>query len=321
MTIKEAIDQYLTYLEVEKGRSAKTSENYSRYLRRFEGWLEKETGKNPTKTKVQEMDLDLARRFRLFLNRTINNQGKSLKKTTQNYHVIALRGLLKYLARTGVKSLPAEQIELAKQEQRQVDFLEGDDLERLLEAPGTSTLRGLRDRAILEILFSTGLRVSELCALNRDEIDFRKGEFSVRGKGGKVRVVFLSERAIVVLQEYLAKRFDVDKALFIRIPKGKKPSFNKENNLRLTPRSVQRLIKKYSIKAGIVGKRVTPHVLRHSFGTDLLRGGADIRSVQALLGHANIATTQVYTHVTDKHLREVHRAFHGKMREEKKKQN
>lgn len=314
MTIKEAIDQYLAYLEVEKGRSAKTSENYNRYLARFEKWLTEEEKKDSAKMKAESLTLDLARKYRLFLNRTQNTKGQPLKKITQNYHVIALRGLLKYLAKINVKTLPAEQVELARQDQRTVDFLEENDLERLLQAPDSRTLRGLRDRAILETLFSTGLRVSELCALNRHEINLEKGELSVRGKGGKVRVVFFSDRAVAILQEYLAKRYDLDKALFVRVPKGKSPRFNQRDDWRLTPRSIQRLIKKYAIKAGIVGKRVTPHVMRHSFGTDLLRSGADIRSVQALLGHANIATTQVYTHVTDKHLKEIHEAFHGRMR-------
>lgn len=318
MNIKEATEEYLAHLEVEKGRSAKTSENYQRYLKRFLNWL-KEQGHDVKSLSPEKITLETVRNYRLFLNRLENSDGQTLKKSTQNYHIIALRGFLKYLAKSGVKSLPAEQVELAKQQERQIDFLEGDDLERLLKAPNTRTLRGLRDRALLEMLFSTGLRVSELCSLNRDQIDLKKAEFSVRGKGGKIRVVFVSERAIISLQEYLAKRYDVDQALFIRVPKGKKPNFGGESDLRLTPRSVQRLIKKYSIEAGIVGKRVTPHVLRHSFGTDLLRSGADLRSVQALLGHANIATTQVYTHVTDKHLKEIHQAFHGRMREEKKK--
>ena len=314
MIIRQAIENYLAYLEVERGRSAKTSENYSRYLRRFENWLKKDEGKDPAGLEAREISLDLVRRYRLFLNRIQDARGQGLKKATQNYHVIALRGLLKYLARSGEESLPAEQVDLAKQEERQIDFLEGDDLERLLKAPNAQTFRGLRDRALLETLFSTGLRVSELCSLDRDKIDFTKGEFSIRGKGGKIRVVFISERAIINAQAYLAKRQDTDPALFIRIPKGKSPSFNRASDLRLTPRSIQRLIKRYAIKGGIVGKRVTPHVLRHSFGTDLLRSGADIRSVQALLGHSNISTTQVYTHVTDKHLREIHQAFHGKMR-------
>ncbi len=317
MTIKEAVDQYLAYIEVEKGRSAKTSENYGRYLTRFEKWLAEEEKKDPAKMKAESLTLDSARKYRLFLNRTLNAKGEPLKKITQNYHVIALRGLLKYLAKIDIKTLPAEQVELARQDQRTVDFLEEEDLERLLQSPDSRTLRGLRDCAILETLFSTGLRVSELCGLNRHEINLEKGELSVRGKGGKVRVVFFSDRAIAALQQYLAKRYDLDKALFVRVPKGKAPRFNQGDDWRLTPRSIQRLIKKYAIKAGIIGKKVTPHVMRHSFGTDLLRSGADIRSVQALLGHSNISTTQVYTHVTDKHLKEIHEAFHGRMRRKK----
>lgn len=307
MNLKSLIKDYLEYLEIEKNRSQKTIENYWHYLERFFNWAEI--------NQPQEISAEMIRQYRLYLNRLKDKDEKNLKKITQNYHLIALRGFLKYLSKRGIESLSAEQIELAKQEERQVDFLEGDDLERLLKAPEGSNLDGLRDKAILETLFSTGLRVSELCFLNRDEIDLDKGEFSVKGKGGKIRVVFLSEMAKKALKDYLEKRIDVDPALFIRIPRGRKPLFHKFSNLRLTPRSIQRIIKKYAVKAGIVGKRVTPHVLRHSFSTDLLRGGADLRSVQALLGHASITTTQIYTHVTDKHLREIHQAFHRKKKD------
>ena len=222
---------------------------------------------------------------------------------------------MKYLIRRDIKTLAAEKIELAKQSPRQVDFLEGEELERLLKSPEGDSLRALRDRGLLEILFSTGLRVSEVCKLNRDSVNLSKGEFSVRGKGEKIRVVFLSETAKVALKSYLDKRKDVEAALFVRVPKGKKENESqaKYSNLRLTPRSVQRIIRQYAIKSGIT-RHVTPHTLRHSFATDLLISGADIRSVQTMLGHSSITTTQIYTHITDKQLKETHKSFHGKKR-------
>lgn len=306
MTISDLIKDYLAYLEIEKGRSKKTGENYGHYLKRFLDWAKIE--------KPGQIDMDLVRAYRLYLNRLGESQ-KPLKKITQNYHIIALRNLLKYLAKRDIKTLAADKIELAKQSPREADFLEGEELERLLKAPSGATLRDLRDRALLETLFSTGLRVSEACHLNRDSINLGKGEFSVRGKGEKIRVVFLSETARAVLKTYLDKRQDVDPALFVRIPKGGKgeKAQAKYDNLHLTPRSIQRIIRQYSIKAGI-SRRVTPHSLRHSFATDLLISGADIRSVQAMLGHSSITTTQIYTHITDKQLKEVHKSFHGKKR-------
>jgi site-specific recombinase XerD len=236
-----------------------------------------------------------------------------MKKRTQNYYLIALRAFLKYLMRQGVPVVSPEKIELAKVPERELDLITAEDLARLLATPQGNTLSALRDRAILETLFSTGLRVSELVSLPRD-IDLTRDEFSVRGKGEKVRVVFLSKRAKAALQAYLDKRSDVDDALFIHIGRAGAKALSRESrSLRLTARSVERLIRKYAIKAGI-SKKVTPHVIRHSFATDLLENGADLRSVQALLGHANIATTQIYTHVTDAKLREIHRRFHGKRR-------
>jgi site-specific recombinase XerD len=306
MTTESLIKDYLSYLEIEKGRSKKTVENYSHYLKRFLDWAKIE--------KPGQIDADLVRQYRLYLNR-LQEQGKSLKKVTQNYHIIALRNFLKYLAKRDIKTLAADKIELAKQSPREVDFLEGDELDRLLKAPEGDSLRALRDRAILEILFSTGLRVSEVCRLNRDSVNLSKGEFSVRGKGEKLRVVFLSDTAKVALKTYLDKRRDIEPALFVRIPKGKKEETAqaKYEKLRLTPRSVQRIIRQYAIKAGI-SRKVTPHTLRHSFATDLLVSGADIRSVQAMLGHSSITTTQIYTHITDKQLKETHKSFHGKKR-------
>jgi len=318
MTIESLVKDYLVYLEVERGRSKKTVENYGHYLKRFLDWAKIE--------KPGQIDAELVRQYRLFLNRLEEN-GRTLKKITQNYHIIALRNFLKYLAKRDIKTLAAEKIELAKQSPREVEFLEGDELERLLKSPGGDSLRDLRDRALLEILFSTGLRVSEACKLNRDSLNLNKGEFSVRGKGEKIRVVFLSETAKLALKSYLDKRKDIEPALFVRIPKGAhglgavdsiqaaggKTKKIKLADLRLTPRSVQRIVKKYAIKAGI-SKKVSPHTIRHSFATDLLMGGADIRSVQTMLGHSSITTTQIYTHITDKQLKEVHKSFHGKKR-------
>jgi len=289
--------QFLEHLEIEKGRSLKTVANYERYLDRF-FILTKVS-------KPQDITDDIVREYRLALNRfeilnTGSSQKATLKKKTQNYYLIALRMFLKYLVRRNVTSLSAERIDLAKISERSIDPVSSNELDRLLKAPDGTDLKNLRDKAILELLFSTGLRVSELCSLPRD-IDLKKDEFSIRGKGEKVRVVFLSEQAKDSIKNYLKKRTDMDDALFINLGKSG----------RLTSRSVERIVKYYAIKAGI-SKKVTPHGLRHSFATDLLSNGADLRSVQMLLGHANITTTQVYTHVTDKHLREIHKKFHNK---------
>jgi len=296
--------QFLEYLEIEKGRSLKTVENYGRYLARF---IEM-TGIK----KVSDITDDVVREFRLKINRAPapkeHNPNGTLKKKTQNYYLIALRMFLKYLAKRGIPSLAPERIELASVGERELDLISSEDLARLLKAPEGADVRALRDRAMLELLFSTGLRVSELCSLDRD-LDFKKGEFSVRGKREKVRVVFVSPEAQNALSTYLAKRKDMGEAMFVGMSNVKG---NKESE-RITPRSIERIVKHYAIKAGI-SKKVTPHVLRHTFATDLLGNGADLRSVQALLGHSNIQTTQVYTHVTDKHLRDIHKAFHGKRR-------
>ena len=295
-------NEFLEYLEIEKNRSPRTITNYDHYLKRFLEFAKIGS--------VSQMTEDLIRKFRLQLNRMTDENGKPLKKVTQNYHIIALRAFLKYLAKRDIKTVSAEKIELGKQEDREVTFMEPQELERFMASPEGNGIADLRDRAILETLFSTGLRVSELCSLNSDELDLKRGEFSVRGKGSKIRVVFLSDKAREAISAFLSKRVDADPALFIRIPKDEK--FEKYSELRLTTRSIQRIIKKYAIKAGIIGKKVSPHSLRHSFATDLLRNGADIRSVQAMLGHSSVTTTQIYTHVTDKQLREVHEKFHGK---------
>lgn len=302
MDIKKTKIQYLEYLEIEKNRSQKTLENYGRYLDRFFGFA---NISNPG-----QIDDELVRQYRLHLNRLKDADGNNLKKVTQNYHIIALRNFLKYLAKRNIPSLAAERVELGKQEQREVTFLEPDELNRLLNSPDGNGLDALRDKALLATLFSTGMRVSELCSLDRDRIDINRGEVTVRGKGGKLRLVFLSDGTKDALRNYLGKRADVDEALFIRIPKSK--IFLKDSSLRLTPRSVQRIVGKCAVKAGISGKNVSPHTLRHSYATDLLRNGADIRSVQAMLGHASVTTTQIYTHVTDKQLREIHKKYHNK---------
>ncbi len=295
-SLKELKIEYLEYLEIEKGRSLKTVENYNRYLNRFLGYLK---SNSPTAITDEKM-----RKYRLWLNRQVadNNSG-TLKKRTQNYYLIALRGFLKYLVKREIKSLAPEKIELAKVGERSLDLISNQELKRLLNISKEKDLKSLRDKAILELLFSTGLRVSELCALNSD-IDFKKDEMSVRGKGDKVRVVFFSNSAKKTIKEYLSKRKDMSEALFVSLVS------NKENN-RLTPRSVERLVKQSAIKAGIT-KKVTPHIIRHSFATDLLENGADLRSVQMMLGHADISTTQIYTHMTDKHLKDIHKKFHNK---------
>ncbi|MBM2817540.1 MAG: recombinase, integrase/recombinase XerD [Parcubacteria group bacterium] len=307
MTPEQLKRQYLEHLEIEKGRSLKTVANYDRYLSRFFDFSKINDPKDITD--------DVLREYRLWLNRqesreVINGRKENLKKNTQNYYLIALRSFLKYMIKRGIKTLPPERIELAKIGERSLDLITPEELNRLIGAPDTSGLKGLRDRAILELLFSTGLRVSELCSLPRD-ISLKSDEFSIRGKGEKIRVVFLSAEAKTAVKNYLDKRKDMDDALFVRIS-----SYNLSPttyNLRLTSRSMERIVKHYAIKAGI-SKKVTPHTIRHSFATDLLSNGADLRSVQALLGHSNITTTQIYTHVTDKQLRDVHKNFHSKGR-------
>lgn len=305
MTLDVLKREFLEYLEIEKGRGIKTVANYDRYLTRFLAYAKVQ---NPT-----AIDEALVREFRLWLNRQpgtkVGRMQDTLKRRTQNYYLIALRAFLKYLRRRGVRSLDPERIELAKIGERSLDLISPAELTRLRAAPDAASERGLRDRAVLELLFSTGLRVSELCALSIDDVDLSRDEFSVRGKGEKVRVVFLSEDAKSALRAYLKVRKDMDDALFVRVSSEKKEK--KGTETRLTPRAIQRLVKHYATKAGIT-RKVTPHVIRHSFATDLLSNGADLRSVQALLGHAHIVTTQIYTHVTDKHLREVHKKFHGK---------
>lgn len=311
MTLSELTTQFLEYIEIERNRSQTTVRNYAFYLGRFRDWA-----RLRGITKPEQINLDTIREYRLWLNRL---GGKTpLKKNTQNYHLIALRSFLKYLAKRDIKTLVPEKIELAKMPDRTVSFLESDDLERLLATPLQSKEPDIikkRDKAILETLFSTGLRVSELASLKRDSINLKKEEFTVRGKGDKYRIVFLSERARQAIRIYLEARKDTFPPLFIRHDRAFNPrrTTKDDNDLSLTPRSIQRLVQRYTKAAGIT-KRITPHGLRHSFATDLLMNGADIRSVQSLLGHASITTTQIYTHITNQQLRDVHKAFHGKRR-------
>jgi site-specific recombinase XerD len=301
--------QFLEYLEIEKGRALRTIENYDHYLSVF---LEQTKIASPAQITDQ-----VVREFRIWLNRQSagNNRstGETMKKKTQNYYLIALRTFLKFLTRRNITSLPADHIELAKVGERIIDVISKAELMRLLDAPNkeTDTEKKARGHAILQLLFSTGLRVSELCSLTND-IDLAQDEMAIRGKGGKVRVVFLSDAAKKSVREYLALRKDMSDALFVKITDEKKRGTQPESKEDgLTRRSIERIVKRYAVLAGI-SKKVTPHVIRHCFATDLLSNGADLRSVQAMLGHSNIATTQIYTHVTDKHLRDVHKKFHGK---------
>lgn len=309
MNLSSLVTDFLEYTEIEKNHSQLTIQNYDRYLKRFISWADKLGIKKP-----EQITLDLVRKYRLYLNRLAIKQKKPLKKNTQAYHIIALRVFLKYLSKRDIKTLSAEKIELPKSSERSVEFLDWGELEKLLSTPNIKTIKGLRDKAILETLFSTGLRVSELVGLNRNALDLKKEEFTVRGKGDKPRIVFLSKAAKFWLEKYLEKRQDNFSPLFINHIKIKKKvkDIDLDAN-RLTARSVQRAVKKYAKIAGL-SKKITPHTLRHSYATDLLANGADIRSVQVMLGHSNITTTQIYTHITNKQLRDVHRAFHGKRR-------
>jgi site-specific recombinase XerD len=297
---------FLEHLEVERGRSALTVRNYEFYLLRFIEWA-----KDPS---PDEINSDVVHNYRLYLNRLESRGEGTLKKSTQNYHLIALRSFLKFLSKRDIQTMAPEKIELARQGTREVAFLDGADLQRLLEAPEKSDLSPIvkaRDKAILELFFSTGMRVSELAGLKRDQINLEREEFTVRGKGDKTRVAFLSNQAKYALKNYLDLRRDELPYIFVRHDCAA-PSAESEKEIgSITPRSIERLVKYYSVLAGIP-KNVSPHTLRHSFATDLLMNGADLRSVQAMLGHSSITTTQIYTHVTNQQLKDVHKAFHGK---------
>lgn len=306
MLFSKAKTDFLEHLEVEQNRSQKTIANYDHYLTRlldFAGEI-----------KVKDIDQELIRKWRLWLNRLGTNVSDELQKTTQNYHLIALRSFLKYCAKRDIPCMPADKIELARTRRKQVTFLNPEELARMFEQPNIETLPGLRDRAILELLFSSGLRVSELVGLDKDHINLKRREFMVRGKGQKDRPIFISPEAADWIQKYLDQRTDTVRPLFIRYSGSKKVDTT-GNFHRLTARSVQRLVSRYARLAGIT-KHVSPHTLRHSYATDLLMNGADLRSVQALLGHSNISTTQIYTHVTDPHLKAVHERFHRTNKED-----
>lgn len=325
-SLRELKTQFLEYLEIEKGAALRTSENYDLYLSRFVEYAEKKDVKDP-----KGITPDLVREFRIWLNHQPNKKSikkdapETLSRKTQNYYMTALRMFLKYLSKRDIVSMSSDKIELAKLGDRHLDLITREELERLLDAPlqgKKNDIKSLRDKAILEVLFSTGLRVGELCSLSRN-LNASSEELSVRGKGGKIRVVFISPRAQEALKKYLAMRKDMEEGLFVSIEPdnlGKSKDKKSTKNTKkykgkeygsLDRRSVERIVRHYATVAGIA-KKVTPHVIRHCFATDLLQNGADIRSVQALLGHSSIITTQIYTHVTDKHLLEVHKKFHNK---------
>jgi len=307
MSLVLLITEFFEYLEIERGCSPLTIRRYRHYLKRFYNWLIE----NSPITKPEDIDMELIRRYRLFLAHLRNRNGVQLKRISQSYHIIALRAFLRYLlVQRDIPTLSPDKIELPKQGSRSVSFLDSEQLQRLLNSPKISNDIGLRDKTILETLFSTGLRVSELVSLNRDQIDLKRQEFGVKGKGNKIRVVFLSDTAAQWIKRYIQLRQDHFKPLFIRYS-GRVDSERNGERMRLTARSIQRIVAKYAKRCGLP-IQVSPHTLRHSFATDLLIGGADIRSVQEMLGHESITTTQVYTHVTNKHLKEIHRAFHGK---------
>lgn len=304
MLFIKAKTDFLEYLEIEQNRSQKTIQNYDHYLTRLLDFA----GDDLT---VSEITPELVRKWRLWLNRLPNQTDGEIQIVTQNYHLIALRMFLRFSAKRNIPAVSVDKIELPKlPRHNKITFLNEDELQRLFDEPDLSKLSGLRDRAILELLFSSGLRVSELVGLNRDDINLKRREFMVRGKGQKDRPIFISDDAAQWLQRYLDEREDNTKPLFVRYS-GKKSVDLSGNFHRLTARSVQRLVSRYALLAGIT-KHVSPHTLRHSFATDLIMNGADLRSVQAMLGHSNIATTQIYTHVTDPHLKSVHQRFHGK---------
>lgn len=314
MDISDLINDFLESLEIEKGRSTKTTENYGLYLARFLGLITQDFPEGAT-IKPSDLTPEILRKFRLRLNRFDDNQNhERLSALTQSYHLIALRGFLKYLAKRGIHSLDPSLVDLPRAAKKQVTFLHFDEVERLLSEIPIDTETGLRDRAIIELLFSGGLRVSELCNLNRDSINLARREFMVRGKGKKDRPIFIDQTTADHLEEYLSARHDTLPALFLNNSSNQNTPDTSGDFRRLSPRSIERIIQKYARLAGIT-KHVTPHTLRHSFATDLLMNGADLRSVQSLLGHANIATTQIYTHITDPHLKEVHEKFHSETKD------
>jgi len=303
MLFVKAKTDFLEYMEIEQGRSNKTLANYDHYLTRLVDYAGDEI-------KIADIDAELVRKWRLWLNRLGTNTSDELQKSTSNYHLIALRSFLKFCAKRNIPAMAADKIELAKTQRKQVTFLNEEELARLFDQPELDKITGLRDRAILELLFSSGLRVSELVSLDKDHINLKRREFMVRGKGQKDRPIFISPEAAEWITQYLKQRNDNTKPLFARYSGTKKVDLS-GNFHRLTARSIQRMVARYALLAGIT-KHVSPHTLRHSFATDLLMNGADLRSVQAMLGHSNISTTQIYTHVTDPHLKSIHEQFHRK---------
>src|SRR5882724_6764921 len=303
--LPQQINQFLEHLEIEKNSSKLTIRDYRHYLEVFQKWY---SSTLPGKT-IENLDLGIIRKYRVYLANRVDEKGRSLKKVTQNYYVIALRSFLRFLIKNDIKTIEPSKIDLPKTESRSLKFLEREQIERLVNMPDTSKEEGIRDRAILELLFSTGLRVSELVNLNHEQINIDRREFGVIGKGGRARVVFISDRAAEWIQRYLQARIDVFKPLFIRYS-GSVHEDNGGAKMRLTARSIERIVKKY-VQMARLPVDATVHTMRHSFATDLLINGADLRSVQEMLGHKNIATTQIYTHITNKQLRDVHKAFHS----------
>lgn len=302
--LEKYINQFLEYLEIEKNSSKLTIRNYRFYLKRFRAWFEqKQKDKN-----IEDISTDVVRRYRVYLSNLTDYKGMTLKRITQSYHIIALRSFLRYLVRNDHNTLAPEKIDLPKAESRSLKFLEQDHLRQLFNSVDTGNEKGLRDRTILEMLFSTGLRVSELTKLNQNSINLKTREFGVIGKGNRARIVFLSDSAVFWIEKYLEARLDDFKPLFIRYAKGSSIENNGEK-MRLTPRSVERIIEKY-VRLSRIPVKATPHTMRHSFATDLLSNGADLRSVQEMLGHKNISTTQIYTHITNPQLKQVHKKFH-----------
>ncbi len=302
--LNKYIEQYLEYLEIEKNSSKLTIRNYRFYLSRFSDWA----AEFHPNLKLNSLNLDIVRKYRKYLSDLTDQNNMTLKRVTQSYHIIALRSFLRYLVRNDIDTLAPEKIDLPKGESKSLKFLEKDHLRELVNSIDISTEKGLRDRAILELLFSTGLRVSELSRLNRDMINFKSREFGVIGKGGRARIVFLSDSAAFWLTKYFERREDDYAPVYIRYAKGK-DSLNNGEKMRLTPRSIERIVEKY-VKKSKIPVKATPHTLRHSFATDLLSNGADLRSVQEMLGHKNISTTQIYTHITNPQLKQVHKKFH-----------
>ncbi len=301
VSLERLIRRYLSYIEIEKNYSKYTIEKYKHYLETFSKWFKK----HYQQEYIQRLTTEIVRSYRLYLSNHEDDTGRTMGVATQSYYIIGLRSFLRYLSRKGVKSLAPDKIDLPKSESRSLRFLSREQVERLLEMPNLEKVYGLRDRAMLEVLFSTGLRVSEMARLDRDKIDLKQREFGIIGKGRRPRVVFLTPRSVVWLERYLKSRDDSNKPLWIRLSGKRSDPTSGGEKMRLTVRTIQRIVEKYRLAAGLPTK-VSPHVIRHSFATNLLQNGADLRSVQEMLGHKNVSTTQIYTHVTNPQLKQVH---------------